>query len=667
MLPSDHDSSRSATPRRGIVCYLFRLLLVIGIAGVSAAQAAPPVTRDRPVELRPARVSEDRIIIRLKEGADAGALHRQFGTKGRKLLKRSLGRNSGQGVGAGLERGAQPRRSEAANAPDIEVVEVPRGGRAKLLEAYRKSGLVEYAEPDYILEAFVEPNDFRFWDGSMWHLKNTGIYGGTVGADIDAAIGWNTRTSAADVIVAIVDTGVRYTHEDLVGNMWINPGESGTDANGLDKRTNGIDDDGNGYIDDVHGISALDHSGNPADTHGHGTHVAGIVGASTNNGIGISGVAWGVQLMALKFLDAHGQGTISGAIECLDYARAHGARIVNASWGSTGFSSQALQDAITHLNIEGIILVAAAGNNGGNNDVNPIYPASYNYDNIVSVAATTRTDAPANFSNYGANSVDLAAPGSPVFSTWFGSDSDYRYVDGTSQAAPQVSGAAALLWAQNPSLTYRQVIQAIVENTDPIPGFAGRTVSGGRLNLALAMASAGDPPENPPERIDVIWVEDTIPIGAWTSVAGGDVWNWVTTNPAPSSGSKSHQSAIRPGYHDHTFQNATVKMNVATGDVLFLYVYVDPANLPREIMVSWNDGSWEHRAYWGENLINYGQNNTNGRRYMGPIPAAGGWQRLEVPASQVGLEGSAVKSMSFSLYDGRVTWDRIGRNTSTQP
>jgi subtilisin family serine protease len=622
-------------PRRGLSCQLARVLLGLAVLASAAALSAAPRVVARP--------AEDRIIIRLKEGKDVNQLHRQLGTKGRKLMK----------------------RAGKAAAADLELVDVPRGGRDRLLEAYRRSGLVEYAEPDYILELQAEPNDFRFWDGSLWQLKNTGIYGGTVGADIDAPVAWNTRTSADNVVVAVVDTGVRYTHEDLRDNMWVNPGESGVDSSGRDKRTNGIDDDGNGYVDDVFGISALDHSGNPVDTHGHGTHVAGIIGARGNNGIGVTGVAWTAKLMALKFLDEHGQGTISGAIECLDYARAKGAKIINASWGSYGFNSQALQDAITNLNIAGIIFVAACGNSATDNDVTPLYPASYNFDNIISVAATTRTDAPAAFTNWGATSVDLAAPGSPIFSAWNGSDSDYRYVDGTSQAAPQVSGAAAIIWAQNPVLTYREVIQAIVTHTDPIPAFAGYTVSGGRLNLAAALASAGSTPPPPPGgRTDVIWVEDNIPIGAWTGTSGGDVWNWISSSPTPVSGTKAHQSALIAGYHDHTFQQASVTLNPVAGDILFFYVYVDPANPPREIMVSWNDGSWEHRAYWGEDLINYGTNGTNSRRYVGPIPAGGSWVRLEVPASQVGLVGSTVRSMSFSLHDGRVTWDKAGRNTA---
>ncbi len=605
------------------------------------AQPAAP-GRD-PVEARPAKAAEDRIILRLKPGKDLKGLHNQLGGKARKLMRKA-------------------RQNQA----DLEVVEIPRGQRDKVLEAYRKSGLVEYAEPDYILEALVEPNDFRFWDGSMWHLKNTGIYGGTVGADIDATVGWDIRKTASDVIVAVVDTGVRYTHEDLAPNMWVNPGESGLDANGLNKRTNGIDDDGNGYVDDVHGINVLTHTGNPDDDFGHGTHVAAIIGAATNNSVGVSGVAWQVQLMALKFLNYSGHGTISGAVECLDYARAKGARIINASWGSSGFTSQALRDAVTNLNIEGILFVAAAGNNNGNNDVSPLYPATYEYDNVVSVAATTRTDNKANFSNWGPTTVDLAAPGAPIFSAWKGSNSDYRYMDGTSMAAPQVAGAAALIWSLNPALTHQEVIQRIITTTDPLPDFAGKTVSGGRLNIAAALAATGTPPP-PSERTDIVWVEDAIPIGAWGSTAGGDTWNWVTASPAPYSGAKAHQSANVVGYHDHSFNNATVTMPVAAGDILFVYVYLDPVNPPREIMVSWNNGNWEHRAYWGENLINYGTNNTNSRRPMGALPPTGQWVRLEVPASQVGLEGTTVKSMSFSLHTGRVTWDRAGRNTLTQP
>jgi subtilisin family serine protease len=625
---------------------LFRPLVSLLILALPLAASAQTVGADlRPVPRQAARELTDAVIVKLKPGRTLDGLHRQLGTTGRKLLR-------------------------APQGADLELIKLPPGQQKKILAALQQSGLVEYAEPDYELRAMVEPNDFRFWDASQWNLKNTGIYGGTPGADIDAALAWDTRTSAAGVIVAVVDTGVRLTHEDLRQNIWANPGENGPGPNGQDKATNGLDDDGNGYVDDAHGINALNHSGNVNDDYGHGTHVSAIIGASANNGVGIAGIAWDVEIMPLKFLNGQGHGTISGAIECLDYARAKGAKIVNASWGSYDFTSQALRDAITALRNAGILFVAACGNSAGNNDANPLLPASYEFDNIIAVAASNRTDAAAGYSNWGATTVDLAAPGSPVFSAWNRSDSDYVYMEGTSMAAPHVAAAAALVWAANPTFTYQQVRAKILAETDALPAFAGRNVTGGRLNLAKALAGGAPPPPPPPPpppgtRTDVIWVEDAIPAGAWTSTSGGDVWNWVTASPAPYSGAKAHQSALVAGYHDHTFQQASATLPVAAGDILFLYVYLDPANPPREIMVSWFDGSWEHRAFWGENLIPYGTYNTASLRPRGALPASGGWVRLEVPANLVGLEGRTVTAMSFTLYNGRVTWDAAGRNTES--
>jgi subtilisin family serine protease len=433
---------------------------------IAAAQSFPADGRNAEPALA-ARAVDERVLVRVKAGQDLQTLHRQLGTRGRKLM----------------------RRVARSRSPDLEVIELPRGRREAVLAALRASGLVEYAEPDYRLKALVEPNDFRFYDGSQWNLKNTGQYGGTVGSDIDAPDAWDLRSAANGVIVAVVDTGVRLTHEDLRGNLWTNAGETGIDAAGRNRATNGIDDDGDGYVDDVHGINAIDQSGNPNDDYGHGTHVAGIIGATGNNSVGIAGVAWRVQLMPLKSLDATGEGSISDAIECLEYARTHGARVVNASWGSYEFTSQALRDAIAELRDAGIIFVAACGNSAGDNDANPLFPASYEFDNIVAVAASTRTDTAATFSNWGQSTVDLAAPGS-VFSAWNGADNDYRSFNGTSMAAPHVAGAVALMWSLNPALTYRQVISAILANTDPLPAFAGKTVTGGRLNLALALSAA---------------------------------------------------------------------------------------------------------------------------------------------------------------------------------
>ncbi|HYC70098.1 MAG TPA: S8 family peptidase [Opitutaceae bacterium] len=628
--------------RRLVPVFLSGLLALAASAPEASAQAslAPAASA-----ARAARVREDRVIVRVKAGRDLGLLHRQLGTRGRRLRHREGG------------------RSEVSR---FEVVDIALGRREQVIAALQRSGLVDYAEPDYVLEALAEPNDFRFWDGSNWHLRNTGIYGGTPGADIDAMAGWDVRTSAAGVTVAVVDTGIRLTHEDLRPNLWVNPGESGLDSLGRDKRANGVDDDANGFVDDVHGINVLNRTGNPHDDYGHGTHVGGIIGAATNNSVGIAGVAWQVKLMALKFLDYQGHGSISGAIECMQYARDNGAKIVNASWGSYSFTSQALRDCIVDLRTNGILFVAACGNSAGDNDVNPLWPASYEYDNVIAVAATNRTDGKPAFSNWGRTTVDLAAPGSPIYSAWKNSDSDYRYLDGTSMAAPQVAGAAALVWAHCPGLRYDQVKRYILENTEPNAAYANKTVTGGRLNLARILENTPTEPP-PPVPTDVIWVEDAVPSGAWLGTSGGDVWEWVTANPAPYSGFKSHRSAVRPGLHDHTFQNATITMPVDAGDTLFVYVYIDPANPPREIMVSWRDTSFEHRAYWGENLINYGTNGTASRRYVGPLPPAGQWVRLEVPAADVGLVNTVVRAMSFTLYDGSVAWDAAGRRTMRSP
>ncbi len=531
---------------------------------------------------------------------------------------------------------------------------------ARALAFYRRSGLVAYAEPDYLVHPTLEPNDFRYHDGSLWGLHNVGFYGGTAGADIHAPQAWSLQCEAPNIIVAVIDTGVRCTHEDLAGNMWTNPGETGVDALGVSKTTNLRDDDGDGYVDDVHGINAILGSGDPSDDYGHGTHVAGIIGGMGNNSVGVVGVAWRVQIMACKFLDAQGNGYISDAITCLDYARTHGAKIVNASWGAYGFTSSALRDAINSLRDAGVIIVTAAGNNANDNDANSLYPASYEYDNNLAVAATDRTDALAPFSNYGGYTVHLGAPGSPIFSCWNGSDQDYCYHDGTSMAAPFVAGACALLEAHYPNETHHQIIRRILDTVDPLPTLAGRTVSGGRLNLAAALQPL-PPPTIPPV---AVWVDDDVPAGAVTGADGGDAWTWVSVAPTPCAGVRAHQSNAATGIHEHFFTGAGDPLEIFPGDTLFTYVYLDAANPPREIMLSWNDGCWEHRAYWGENTIPYGLDGTSNRVAMGALPTTGQWVRLEVSAHALGLEGAKLKGMSFTLLDGGATWDASGRQAA---
>jgi hypothetical protein len=220
------------------------------------------------------------------------------------------------------------------------------------------------------------------------------------------------------------------------------------------------------------------------------------------------------------------------------------------------------------------------------------------------------------------------------------------------------------LWAQYPNESAASIVSRILKNTDPLVSYAGLTVTGGRLNLAKAM-SAGAPPTPPGGTPPgVVWFNDDIPMGAWTSSSGGDGWNWIQSNPTPFAGFRAHQSTLVSGYHDHTFTEASATMTAGAGESIYVYVYVDPQNPPQEIMLSFNGGSsWEHRAYWGADMISYGTNGTASRRAMGALPAAGQWVRLEIPASQVGLVGVPITGMSFSLVGGRVTWDVVGRMT----
>ena len=308
---------------------------------------------------------------------------------------------------------------------NLHVMRSPGNKEDVVIAALQASGLVEFAEPDYIIRVAVLPDDTAAQNGTAWALNRIGL-----------PAAWNRIHSPSNVVVAIIDSGIRVTHEDLQSNLWTNPGEIAD---------NGLDDDNDGVVDDVHGFNGINHSGDISDEAGHGTHVAGIIGAVGNNSKGSAGVAWQVQLMPLKFIDATGEGSTSDAVACLDFARTHGAQIINASWGD-GVSSLALRNGIVRARNAGIIFVAAAGNNGVDNDTAPNYPSSYPADNIIAVGGLSdRNDRLASFSDYGVTAVDLLAPGVGIYSTWNSSDTAYKTLDGTSMATPFVTGAVALL------------------------------------------------------------------------------------------------------------------------------------------------------------------------------------------------------------------------------
>ncbi len=352
------------------------------------------------------------------------------------------------------------------------------------LEILRQDPSVKYAEPNYIVRALGIPNDTRF--SELWGMHNTGQSAGTADADIDAPEAWDITTGSRDIVVAVIDTGVDYTHPDLVANIWTNPGEIAG---------NGIDDDANGVIDDVHGFNAITNGGDPMDDNNHGTHCSGTLGGHGNNAQGVAGVNWEVSIMAIKFLSGAGSGTTADAIEGINYAvtmknAGVNLRVLSNSWGGGAFS-QALLDSINAAGAADMMFVAAAGNSGSNNDATPSYPASYTSANIVAVASTDRNDAMASSSSYGLTTVDLGAPGVSILSTVPGNA--YAVFSGTSMATPHVAGAAALVLSANPTLTTAELKTILMDTGDTKPALVGRTVSGKRLNAHNAVAAAGPP------------------------------------------------------------------------------------------------------------------------------------------------------------------------------
>ena len=397
---------------------------------------------------------------------------------------------------------------------------------ATRLADLRNDPNVLYAEPDYIARTSRTPNDPLF--NAQWALKNDGSMGGVPGADISATEAWSLTTGNNEVIIAVIDTGVDYTHLDLADNMWINEDEI---------PDNGVDDDKNGYIDDVHGwnFSYLDEyfdgpnfiPNDPMDRNGHGTHCAGIIGAVGNNGAGVAGVNWKVKIMPISFLGQYGMGLYSDAILAIEYAWKNGARISNNSWGGMGFS-QSLYDAIQMAGLNGHLVAAAAGNYTFNNDseggLYHFYPSDFDLPNVVSVAATDRNDELAEFSNYGAISVDLAAPGVSILSTL--PNNNYANESGTSMACPFVAGAAALLLGQDASRTVAALKRTLMQSVDPLETLTGKVVTGGRLNLAKAVGAGGSPVLNLKFDDGGGTAEDFTKLEDWNSLLNGfdKVW-----------------------------------------------------------------------------------------------------------------------------------------------
>lgn len=365
----------------------------------------------------------------------------------------------------------------------ISIDDLDDANVQSVVAGYEALPEVEYAERNFEISLdhtgggkHLHAEDPRF--GDQWALANEGQNGGKAGADIKAMQAWAITTGSEDVVVAVLDSGVDYNHEDLVKNIWNRP-----------EQIQAFRDEQLGIVDDIHGYDAIDNSGDPFDQNGHGTHCAGIVGAEGGNQIGIAGVNWKVKIMALKFMNAGGFGTTKDAIEGINYAinrknAGVNVRVISASWGSTQ-RSRALEDAIRKAGDAGILFVAASGNAGVDTDHRPHFPAAYKLPNVISVAALDRSDQLAQFSNFGAKSVHVAAPGKEILSTWLGND--YEEHSGTSMATPVVAGVAALVIAGNPSLTLAELRSTLLTSVDKLPNLQGKVASAGRINSAKAL------------------------------------------------------------------------------------------------------------------------------------------------------------------------------------
>lgn len=368
-----------------------------------------------------------------------------------------------------------------ASTPAVAVRVSADADVGDALRSLQADPAVAYVQANRIYKLFKAPNDPSY--SSQYHHEKIG-----------SAAAWNVSTGSKAVTVAIIDTGVNYKHPDIAPNYWTNSGETGLDANGGNKQSNGIDDDGNGYIDDFRGWDFVNDDNDPMDDHGHGTHCAGVIGAKGNNGQGVTGINWDVNVVGLRFINGQtGEGDTIGAVRAIEYATKMGIPITSNSWGGevdesveSSEDDELLREAIAAAADKGYLFVAASGNSRADNDRNPVLPASYDLDNIIAVAATNSWDWFAMYSNYGATTVDIAAPGSGIYSTVLGSR--FQSMSGTSMAAPVVAGAAALLKAAHPDWDAIAIKKRLMDSVDRLSGLNGKVLSGGRLNIGKALA-----------------------------------------------------------------------------------------------------------------------------------------------------------------------------------
>lgn len=418
---------------------------------------------------------------------------------------------------------------------DLVRVKLPQGiTTAEAIAAMKADERVVYAESNDILEFTGQnegqkpevPNDL---DSKLWGFNNKGQTGGKAGADGRILDAWKINTgdgSPNGPIIAILDSGADMDHPDLVKNFWVNPGEIPGD---------GIDNDGNGVIDDVHGYDAGDNDGSPDDIVGHGTHVAGTIGAVGNNGEGVTGVNQQARLMPIR-IDSRGSITTDGVIRGMMYATKMGADITNNSWGGSRLN-KAIEDA---FKAAPALHIAAAGNNGANTDRTPFYPMAFDMPNMIAVGATDHNDSKASFSNYGKTTVDVTAPGKDIYSTKNGGG--YHLLSGTSMASPFVAGVAGLIKSEYPDASPTEIKDRLIFGSDVIPGLENFSVSNGRVNAAAALENDGVAPGAPND------------FGASETTARGALLSWTSTGDDKWAGTSS-ASDVRVSSQPITAEN----------------------------------------------------------------------------------------------------------------
>ena len=443
------------------------------------------------------------------------------------------------------------------------VVKSADGFDAAELTALENDPNVKYVEPNYLYRipdapndeananpapAAVTPNDPRF--GELWGMSN-----------IHASDAWQTNHDS-DMLVAVIDTGVDYNHPDLKGNMWTNSAEVAGD---------GMDNDNNGFVDDIHGFDFTNNDGDPLDTHSHGTHCAGTIGAVGNNERGVVGVSWKVKIMAVQMLNP--SATAANIARGIRYAADNGATVLSNSWGGGAFS-QTIKDAITYAGTKNALFIVAAGNNGTDNDQLPFYPASYDNDNIISVANLQPNDTLWTSSCFGATSVDLAAPGRLILSTIPGDT--YAQKTGTSMACPHVSGAVALLWSTAPHkhLTPAQMKKLVMDKARRLDSLSGKCVTGATLDLAFMgdnaqPAAASQPPAAAPAApaADAAGVDTTIQgkLQTPTVAIGGETTGAeVQVNNARYELDAKGQAQVQKAIKDNAGKEVIVKGKLTT-------------------------------------------------------------------------------------------------------